>query len=143
LLVSEDRKRILNLLAEGRITADEADRLIAALGGGAAGRSDAGPEPRPKPKYLRVIVDADSHHEGGAARVNVRVPMQLLRAGVKLGALIPNQARDEVNRALRDNGIGIDISQIKPENLEEIIEQLHDFSVDVDDEHAKVRVFCE
>jgi hypothetical protein len=29
--MSEDRKRILGLLAEGKITADEADRLISAL----------------------------------------------------------------------------------------------------------------
>ena len=79
----------------------------------------------------------------GRAKVNVRVPMQLLRAGVRLGALIPRDARDEVNRALRENGIGIDIAQIKPETLEAILEQLQDFSVDIDDEHAKVRVFCE
>ena len=37
--MNEDRKRILDLLAEGKITADEAERLIAAMGGERAGPS--------------------------------------------------------------------------------------------------------
>jgi hypothetical protein len=142
--MNEDRKRILDLLAEGRINADEAERLIAALGGeGSRPSAPAGEAPRRMPKFLRVIVDADSEDGRGRAKVNVRVPMQLLRAGVRLGGLIPGHARDQVNNALRDQGIDFDISKIKPENLEALIEQLNDFSVDVDDERAKVRVFCE
>ena len=144
--MGEDRKRILDLLSEGRITADEAERLIAALSGEAAGARPAGagaeqPGPRRSPKYLRVIVDA--RDEDGRAKVNVRVPIALLRAGVRLGGVIPRHAREQVNEALADQGIDIDIGKIKPENLEELIEQLHDFSVDIDDERANVRVFCE
>jgi hypothetical protein len=142
--MSEDRKRILELLAQGKITADEAERLIAAMSGEGPGARAAGADaggPRRPAKYLRVLVDANE--EGRPTKVNVRIPMQLLRAGVRLGALIPGAAREQVNEALRENGIALDISQIKPENLEELIEQLQDFSVDVDDEHAKVRVFCE
>ncbi|HXQ11099.1 MAG TPA: hypothetical protein VN805_08925 [Caulobacteraceae bacterium] len=140
--MSEDRKRILELLAEGKINADEAERLIAALAGEGAGpRAERSEAPRRAPKYLRVIVDANDL--GHATKVNIRVPMQLLRAGVRLGGLIPRQAREQVNEALQDQGIDIDIGKIKPENLEALIEQLQDFSVDVDDESAKVRVFCE
>jgi hypothetical protein len=138
--MSEDRKRILDLLAEGKINADEAERLISALAGSGPGaQPDAAP--RRTAKYLRVIVNANE--DGHPTKVNIRVPMQLLRAGVRLGGLIPNHAREQVNEALRDQGIDIDISKIKPENLEELIEQLHDFSVDVDDGNANVRVFCE
>jgi hypothetical protein len=36
-----------------------------------------------------------------------------------------------------------DIGQLKPENLEELIAHLDDFSVDVDSTEAKVRVYCE
>ena len=39
--------------------------------------------------------------------------------------------------------IDIDIGKLTPESLEEIVEQLRDFSVDVDNEKAKVKVFCE
>ena len=93
------------------------------------------------PKYFRVEVNANE--ASGAAKVNVRVPMQLLRAGVRLSALIPPRARDEVNAAMAQNGIPFDINQLKPENLDDLIEHLADFTVDVDSGDAKVRVYCE
>ena len=141
--MSEDRRQILGLLAEGKINADEADRLIGALGR-AAPTWSASPEPTPanRAKYLRVVVDANDPTEGHT-KVNVRVPMQLLRAGVRLSSLIPPRARDEINAAMAREGIPFDINQVKPENLEEVIEHLSDLTVDVDADQAKVRVFCE
>ncbi|MFI4934957.1 MAG: hypothetical protein ACHP7N_10090 [Caulobacterales bacterium] len=136
--MNEDRKRILTMLAEGKITTDEAERLISAM----ERTPVVGEPPRPgsnnAPKFLRVEVNA--RDEG---KVNVRVPMQLLRAGVRLSALIPPRARDEVNAAMAREGIPFDINQLKPENLEELIDHLSDFTVDVDSEDAKVRVYCE
>ncbi len=141
--MSEDRRQILGMLAEGKITADEAERLIAALGQASGPYADPKPEPRPtRAKYLRVVVDANEPGEG-PTKVNVRVPMQLLRAGVRLSALIPPQARAQVNAAMARQGVPFDLSQLRPENLEELIDQLSDLTVDVDDSHAKVRVFCE
>ena len=105
--------------------------------------ADAGyPTNRVKAKYLRVQVDTDED-EGGPTKVNIRVPMQLLRAGVRLSSIIPPQARDEVNAAMRKQGIPFDINQLKPENLEELVEQLSELTVDVDQERTKVRIFCE
>ena len=69
--------------------------------------------------------------------------MQLLRAGVRLTGVIPTKAREEVNAALRKEGIPFDINNLTPQNLEEMVEQLRDLSVDVDNENTKVRVFCE
>jgi hypothetical protein len=88
------------------------------------------------------VVDANDPGEG-PTKVNIRVPMQLLRAGVKLGSLIPAHARDKVNAAMAKEGIPFDLNQLKPENLEELVEQLNDLTVDVDNERAKVRIFCE
>jgi hypothetical protein len=79
----------------------------------------------------------------GPTKVNVRVPMQLLRAGVRLPGVIPASARGEVNNALRKEGIAFDINHVTPQNLEELIEQLRELTVDVDNENTKVRVFCE
>jgi hypothetical protein len=97
--------------------------------------------PKTKPKYIRVVVDDNG--KGTGTKANIRVPMQLLRSGVKLAALIPVQARDHVNSALHEHGVAFDLSQIKPENLEELIDQLDELTVDVDDKDVKVRVFCE
>ena len=143
--MSEDRKQILQMLAEGKVNAEQAERLIAALEGGSApGAADARAVARlGSPKYLRVVVDTEDHHSAAPTKVNIRVPMQLLRAGMRLGALIPAPARDQVNAAMRENGLPFDVSQLKPENLEDLIEQLNDLTVDVDQEKTKVRIFCE
>ena len=149
--MSEHRRQILQMLAEGKINADEAERLISAIEQpSGSGVSDPGAPSavRPRPKYLRVLVDSedDGGHEG-PTKVNVRVPMQLLRAGVRLAGLIPAPALSRANSAMQEQGIPIDLSQIKPENLEELVEHLNDLTVDVDQKDAntkvKVRVFCE
>ena len=67
----------------------------------------------------------------------------MLRAGVRLSSIIPPKARDEVNAAMAREGIPFDINQLKPENLEELVEHLADLTVDVDQEKTKVRIFCE
>jgi len=158
--MNENRRQILEMLAAGKITADEAERLLAALesepaatvgdfNGGIAGSHGWSETPvRTHAKYLRVLVQADETMTGmkGPTTVNVRVPMQLLRAGVRLASLIPPQAQEQLDEALNRHGVPFTVSQIKPENLEELIDHLEDLTVDVDgnDGNAtKVRVFCE
>jgi hypothetical protein len=140
MIMRDNRYQILEMLANGRISADEAARLLAALEKEAAGPAAA--SPKAPPKYMRVMVDAQDRNEG-PVKVNVRVPMQLLRAGVRLSSLIPPVARERVNDAMRQHGVNFDLTQIKPENLEEVVNQLNDLTVEVDSADAKVRVFCE
>jgi len=85
----------------------------------------------------------DTTEGNGPTKVNIRVPMSLLRAGVRLSSLIPANARDEVNAAMASYGVPIDVAQLKPENLEDLIDQLNDLTVDVDDQKSKVRIFAE
>ena len=138
--MNEERRRILQMLTDRAITADEAERLIEALGAETTASATRSAEtPSRKAKFLRVLVDTDE--DDGPTKVNIRVPMQLLRAGVRLGALIPVHAREPVNRVLSQQGINFDVGQIKPEN--DLVEHLSELTVDVDQEHTKVRVFCE
>ena len=76
-------------------------------------------------------------------RVNVRVPMQLLRAGVRLASLIPPEARERVNIHLRREGVPFDLNHVTAENLEELVDHLHTFTVDINEHNTKVRLFCE
>ena len=150
--MNEHRRQILQMLSEGKVSADEAERLISAMEAPPSfstfADSSSSVATKPRPKYLRVVVDSegDSGHDG-PTKVNVRVPMQLLRAGVRLASLIPAPALRRANDAMQEQGVPIDLSQIKPENLEELVEQLNDLTVDVDQKDAgakvKVRVFCE
>ncbi|MBO2448951.1 hypothetical protein J4573_17745 [Actinomadura barringtoniae] len=143
--MNEQRRQILQMLSDGKITADEAERLISAL-------ERAEPEPPPavdtrknaRPKYLRVLVSWDEEATGeGPGRINIRVPLQLLRAGVRLTSLIPPLALTKINTELEKSGVPLDLAELKPQDLEEIIDQLGDVIVDVDDPGSKVRVFCE
>jgi SHOCT-like domain len=147
--MNEYRREILEMLAEKKISAEEAERLLAAMEGRpttSGSGSGAESSSKARAKYLRVQVDAEEDlHGEGPTKVNVRVPMQLLRAGVRLAGLIPASALRQANDAMRQQGVPIDLTQIKPENLEEIVDQLNDLTVDVDQEKGKVkvRVFCE
>ena len=143
--MNNDRRSVLQMLSDGKINADEAERLLGAMDGSGPGpRVSEGASTgrnRPAPKYLRVSVDATDGD--GPTKVNIRVPMVLLRAGVRLTSLIPPNARDQVNAELAKNGMPFDISQLKPENLEDLIAHLDDLTVDVDAQDAKVRIYCE
>ena len=142
--MNENRRKILEMLSLGQITPDEAERLIAALEREQPASPVNGSDSRPKAKvkYVRVVVAADEKSDDSTT-VNIRVPMQLLRAGVKLTSLIPAEARDRVNLALKKEGMDFDLNQIKPENLEELIDHLEDLTIDVNDKDVRVRVFCE
>lgn len=140
--MNEQRKDILDMLAEGKITAEEAERLIAALEreqSPVAASSDV--RPKGKAKYLRLVVDTTENGEPG--RVNARVPLQLLRAGVRLAALVPPQALAHANEELNRSGVPFDLTQLKPEQLEDLVEHLDEVTLEVDQPDVKVRVFCE
>jgi hypothetical protein len=133
------------MLAAGKITTDEADRLLAAL------RASTPPErgaesgdARTRPRYLRVIVDANDEHDG-PTKINIRVPLQLLRAGVRLASLMPARAQVKVNDALREQGMNFDVTKLKPEDIDELIDELRDTSVDITQarEDVKIRIFSE
>jgi hypothetical protein len=139
--MNEQRKDILDMLAEGKITATEAEQLIAALERDQPPPSSLDARPKGKAKYLRVVVF--SLEDDGPGRVNLRVPLQLLRAGVQLAALIPPQALERANAELNKSGVPFDLTRLKPAQLEALVEQLDEVTVEVDQADAQVRVFCE
>jgi len=157
--MSEHKKKILEMLAQNKISADEAYRLLSVVEGNECGQSNAGhdnpghedtgrrgPEVKTRPKYLRVTVTPGENHVDPqhADRVNVRVPISLVRAGIKLTSLIPPEALDKANSALRDKGINFDVRSIKSEDIEELIDALGDMQVDVQSARGdNVKVFVE
>jgi len=123
--MSEERKKILEMLSEKKITAEEAERLLSAIA-----------------KEERTVMVEPGPDSKNQDRVNIRVPLKLIHAGLKLAALIPKSAQSQVNDALHEKGIEVDFSQIKPEDLDNIIAQLDDLTVDVEGKES-VRIFCE
>ena len=147
--MSGNKKRILEMLAQNKISTDEAYRLLNVIENGENGQGStrkADTTVKEKAKYLRVTVlpDSEKEHSDNVDRVNIRVPMSLIRAGIKLNSLIPPEARDKVNGALREKGIDFDMRNAKPEDIEELIEALGDLEVDiVSSKGEKVKIFVE
>ena len=141
--MSEDRRRILDMLAQGKITVEEADKLLSAISKptGEPKAHETG-QKKEFPKYLRVVVEPGPESVK-KEKVNIRVPFQLLRAGIKLASLIPGDAQAKIDTHLKEKGIDMDLSNIKPDNLEELLIHLNDLTVDVDSKEEKVRIFCE
>lgn len=143
--MSEDRKKILEMLSEGKISVEEAEKLLAALQTDipAPSPAETGSQStdRSKLKYLRVLVEPGPGSEN-SDRVNIRVPLSLIRAGLKWAAFIPQGVQAKVDAALQDQGINMDLSKMKPEDLEELVTHLNDLTVEVEGKE-KVRVFCE
>ena len=147
--MSDNKKKILEMLAQNKINADDAYRLLSAIDGGEGRRESTGKAEtavKGKAKYLRVTVlpNPEKERSGDYDRVNIRVPMSLIRAGIKLTSLIPSEARDKVNLALHEKGIDFDARNMRPEDIEELIGALSDLEVDVISKSGEsVRVFVE
>jgi len=98
---NEPLDRVLRMVAEGRLTADEAAPIIDALQAKAAPRGGAAPaepigssgEPASsggggRPRYARIEVQ-----EGGRSVVNLRVPISLGRLAL---ARVPGLSADQI-----------------------------------------------
>jgi len=147
--MSENRKRILDMLAQGKINVDEAERLLTTMeqpDAGGSGFFTAGETPKDERKYLRVVVEPNPDAGPGVEqkRVNIRVPMTLIRAGVKLTSLIPSVASSKINEELSKNGIDFDVNSIKAEDLEQLVDAMKDLEIDVEGgSEGKVKVYFE
>lgn len=146
--MSEDRARILNMLADGKINAEEAERLLDALDSrgaeapatsGSVIKGDPTPLINALPKFLYVKVDGDA-----GEKVNVKIPIALVRSGLKLTSLIPPQAMEQLNSQMAENGMSIDFNNFKPEDIDELVEALREMEINVDGAKGeKVRVYAE
>ena len=54
-----------------------------------------------------------------------------------------NALNAKVNAELDKSGVPIDLTELKPQHLEDLIDQLDDVTVDVNDPGSQMQVFCE
>lgn len=143
-----NQRKILEMLAERKITVEEAERLLTLLRTehteNTGSFSSEAKKTKTPPKYLRVEVRPNPESKSGSQEnVNIRVPVALIRAGLKLTSVIPPKAYDQVDSALKEKGIDFDMRNITPENLEEIIDNLNDLEVDVRNGEQTVHIYAE
>ena len=140
--MNENSRRVLEMLSEGKVSVDEAERLIslvdeepkvttamqplAPLSAGSARR------------YLRVTINSDEDEH-----IDVRVPLALIKAGVKLHTLLPEKATKKIKKSMKKNDIDVDIHNLRAEDLDQLIDALSEIEVNIQDGDEKVRVYCE
>lgn len=144
---NDHRRRILDLLAQGKITVDDADQLLRALGASSL-EPETGTEPGGKqaPRWIRVTVDKAARDGRPAKQVSIRVPMALVRGGVRLGTIFPGFARKDgntVSQHLRDHGVDVDWSKFDLSQLDAVLQNLDETTIDVDKGRAQVRISYE
>lgn len=137
--MTEERKRILDMLATGKITAAEAEKLLNAVENKNNNRTKGGALSKTNiPRYLFVKVDSKD-----GDKVNIRIPLKLIRAGIKLKSLIPHEAQEKIDQKLREKGVNFKLEEISEENLHELMEALTDFEVNVEEKRGEiVKIYC-
>ena len=143
--MSDETRRVLDLLAQGKVTVDEAEQLLQALKEQSAkpenaAKSDAGGPPV-KPRFMRIHVHKPAKDGGQDKDVNIRVPMAVLRGGLRLGTMIPG-LHSSVNARLRESGLDIDLSKIDAAALESLLVDMGELNID-DQDGESVRITYE
>ena len=80
--MSEERARILQMVNENKIDAQEGARLLSALRNGSPGSQAQAPR-EGTPRWFRVRV---TNLATGRTKVNVNLPLSLVKIGLKMGA---------------------------------------------------------
>ena len=136
--MSDESKKILEMLAAGKITSDEAEQLLEKLERQVDEHRPVQVETAKSrgssvPKFLRVVVDSSD-----GDKVNIRVPLALVRTGIKLSTMLPSEASEKIKQQ------GVDLSQLSELQGDELLKALEELSVDVDSADGDtVRIFCE
>lgn len=122
---SEERLKILKMIQEGRITAEEGARLMEALerGSRASGAGAPAGSTAKTGRWFRVRVTDTTT---GKTRVNLRLPVNLVNAGVKMGARFSPEVE------------GLDMDQLMQHINSGETGQIVDVYDDEDGEHVEV-----
>jgi SHOCT-like domain len=86
----EERLKVLKMVEAGQITAEDAEKLLAALGDERPAAGDAGGLGN-DPRWFRVRV---TNTATGKSKVNVNLPIGLLDVGLRVGARFAPQVNE-------------------------------------------------
>ena len=122
---SEERMKILKMIEEGKLSAEEGTKLLSAL-------SDKRPPapPRPlgmpgAPRWLRIrVTDVRS----GRSKASVQIPLALVDAGMKIGAHFAPEVE------------GVDMSNVLDAVRSGMTGKIIDVTDDQDGEHVEIYV---
>ncbi|MFP3953201.1 MAG: SHOCT-like domain-containing protein [Candidatus Bipolaricaulota bacterium] len=125
--MNDEKKKILKMLDEGKVTVEEAEELLDKVESSRESE-ESGLEPvevRGKPRALRIIVV-----EEGEEEVNISIPLKLVRM---FETLLPSKAK----KKLDEKGVNLDVvlDAIEDETVDGKLVDIHD-----GDTHVEVKL---
>lgn len=121
----EERMKILKMIEEGKISADEGSKLLAALSGARKGIPTS---PRPSggsARWLRIRV---TDVRTGRSKASVQIPLALVDAGMKIGAHFAPEVE------------GVDMSNVMDSIRMGVTGKIIDVVDEEDGEHVEIYV---
>ncbi len=129
MVTSPERLKILKMIQDGKITAEEGIELLDMLGEkGSKSKGEVVEDPAParsNAQWFRVVV---TDTVTGKTQVNVRLPISLVNAGIKMGAKFSPQVE------------GLDQKKLTEFIQSGAIGKVVDIYDEHDDEHVEVYV---
>jgi hypothetical protein len=121
MVTSEERMKILKMISDGKITAEEGSRLISTL----SKKSDKEIKSAKRSQSNQMLRVRVTDMSTGKTKVNVNVPMKLVDAGLNIAAqFTPEmenaQMMEAVKEALSENLSGKIVDVIDEEDQEQV-----------------------
>lgn len=120
-MANEERLKILDMLEQGKISAEEATTLLRALEG--RQRAGAGPTSPPgsENRFLRIQV---TDMASGASKVHVTIPVGLVSAGLRMAERFAPDVEgfelEELGDMIASGAVGKVIEVVDPEDNERV-----------------------
>jgi len=122
---SEERMKILKMIEEGKLSAEEGTKLLSALNGPRTPTPPRPPGMPGAPRWLRIRV---TDVRTGRSKASVQIPLALVDAGMKIGAHFAPEVE------------GVDMTNVMEALRSGVTGKLIDVIDDEDGEHVEIYV---
>ena len=122
----EERMKILKMIEDGKISAEDGTKLLSALAEGSRGPVDSTRPGKPgAPRTLRIRV---TDMVTGRSKASVQIPLALVDAGMKIGAHFAPEVE------------GVDMSNVMDAMRSGVTGKIIDVVDDEDGEHVEIYI---
>ena len=151
---TEDTRRILDMLSQGKITVDEADRLIKAMSTDRPADTAAAQklsDSRQPVRWFRINIHKPARDEAHKPKdVSIRVPIAVVKGGMRLGAIIATFAGEKAAQRMKERGLDLDLATINGDlsrmngtEFDTFMKSLEEMNIEIDDGKSQVRITAE
>ena len=131
-----EQRQVLDMLAEGKINSDDAERLLSRLAESA--QDDAASSKPVRSRGARGMqLHVSARTEDGDV-IDARIPLYLLSTGIELTQLLPEVAREAIEET------GIELDELNKLRGDVLVEALRELELEVDSEDGStLSIRCE